>query len=117
MPSEYNTIMAINKNPIIDKKIAIGVLIIAILIFGLIVGWAVLREEKVPSGEIPKEETETERQMRELEGLRKEVPPLTEEETQSQLEELKKFREDVKPLSEEETQKQLEELEKLRPSQ
>lgn len=88
--------MAINKNPIIDKKIAIGVLIAAILVFGLVFGWAILREkkERAPFVEITKEKTmaETERQLRELEELRKEALPLTGEETQRQLEELEKLR-------------------------
>jgi hypothetical protein len=86
--------MAINKNPVIDKKIAIGVLIVAILIFGLVVGWAILQKGKIPFEKevVPKEETATEKQLRELERLKGEAQPLSEEETQKQLEELEKLR-------------------------
>ena len=111
MRDEYNLIMAFN------KKIALVVLIVAVLVFGLVIAWIILHKEKVPSGEITEEETGTERQLRELEELRKEALPLTEEEAHSQLGELEELREGIDPLSEEEDQKQLEELEELRQSQ
>jgi len=101
----------------LNKKIALVVLIATILIFGLVIAWVILQKEEVPPEGITEEETEAEKQLRELERLRAGVLPLTEEETQRQLEELEALREGIEPLSEEETQKQLEELEKLRQSQ
>ena len=96
------------------KKIALTVLIIAILVFGLVIGWVILQKERAPSEEITEEETDIERELRELEGLREGISPLTEEETQGQLGELEELREGIEPLSEEESQKQLEGLEELR---
>jgi Trk K+ transport system NAD-binding subunit len=76
----------------INKKITIGVLIVIILAFGGIIGWVILQKEKIPSEEIMEEETIIEKQLRELEALRKETQPLTEKETEKQLEELEKLR-------------------------
>jgi len=101
----------------INKKIAIGIIVAVILIFGVIIGWIFLsKKESLIPEEIIEEETitETERQLRELEELRKEAPSLTEEEIKSQAEELEKLLHKTQPLSQEEAQKQLEELEKLR---
>ena len=80
---------------IINKKILIGVLIAVIFVFGVIIGWAIFQKGKTPSEKevIPEiEEAVIEKQLRELEKLRKEIQPLTEKETEKQLEELEKLR-------------------------
>lgn len=97
----------------INKKILIGVLMVVILIFGLIIGWAILQKEKAPPEEVTKEEIDIGKELRELEGLREGAPLLTEDEAQVQHEELEELRGDVEYLSEE-AQKELEELERLR---
>lgn len=77
----------------INKKIVIGVLIVAILIFGLVIGWAILQKPKlVPEQEISQPENKT----------------LTPEEVQEAL--LKKTEPSLKiePLTQEEIDKALE---------
>ena len=59
-------------------------------------------------------ETLTERQLKELDELRKEAKPLTKEQLQAQMEELEKLRKEAPPLTQKDLQKQLEELEELR---
>jgi len=79
----------------IDKKFFIAIIMVASAVFLLIVADASLKKEAFFVPEQPgqsAEETAEERQLRELEALRKAAPPLTEEETQKQLEELEKLR-------------------------
>ena len=98
----------------INKNIIIGVVITAILVFGLILGLVIFQRERIVPEEMIGEEAMIEKQLEELERLREATLPLTEEEIQSQLRELEKLHQETESLSEGETQTQLEELEKLR---
>ena len=103
---------------IADKKFRLCLLIavIAVLAIGAWF-WYYIQDsgvKEVPEEEIAEEETEIEKQLRELEELRKRTPSLTEEEIKDQLEELENLRQETQSLSQEEIEKQLEELEKLR---
>lgn len=87
---------------------------IIIVILAIILIWYFSREPEKLVPEEPTKEQIIEQQLKELEKLRAETPPLSEEEVQKQLKELEKLRKETKPLSQEEINKQLEELEKLR---
>lgn len=104
--------LKLNKNVII-------VSVAAVLVFGGILLWALFQKEKIPpqkeiAPEKTQEELVIEKQLKELEELKKESSTFTEKEIQSQIKELEKFKKETKPLSQKEIQKQLEELEKLR---
>ena len=85
--------MAINKDLLIDKKIAIGVLIAVILVFGGIIGWAILQKSKlIPEQEISPPESKS----------------LTPEELQEALSEKTESSLEIEPLTQEEIDKALE---------
>ena len=67
-------------------------ILIGLLVVGVVLALVILQKGKVPSEGIMEEETIVERQLRELEELRKETQPLSEGEIQKQLEELEKLR-------------------------
>lgn len=94
----------------INKKIIIGVLIAVILVFGLVIGWAIFQKGKIPpEKEVIPEKEETIGEL--LERLTpKDGESLTEEEKEKQeklLEQLTPAK--PKPMTEEE-QKEIEEL-------
>jgi len=107
----------------INKKLLLGVLIliIAILVFGLTVRWVIFQEKEVLQEKVLQlqevREAEIERQLRELEELKKEIQPLLPEvRIEEQIRELEKLHQKIPLPTPEEIQKQLEELDKLRPT-
>ena len=95
----------------LDKKFLLCLIVIAAAV--LICIGVVYYLSRTEIKEEPKEETLIERQLRELDELRENTPPLTEEEIQEQSRKLDQLRGENQPLSEEEIQEQLKELDKL----
>jgi len=90
--------------PKIKKNIIIGILIAVVLLFSIIIGWALLQKEKP----LLEEEKTTEDLLQKLTPIEQE--PLTEEEKKEQEELLKRLTpSQAKPMTEEE-QKELEEI-------
>lgn len=78
---------------VINKKIIIGILIVAILIFGLVIGWAILQKPKlIPGQEIsqPENKTLTPEEIQEALSEKTDpslkIEPLTQEEIDEALE-------------------------------
>ena len=96
--------------PQINKKIIIGILIMAVLIFAGILGFAIFQKKKIPLGKevIPEKEEKIEGILEKL--TPKETKPLTQEEK----EELEKTLKELTPInSKPMTEKEKKELEEL----
>lgn len=93
-------------------------LLLAVFAFIIISFWLYVKfGQKTPANppyQTPSQNSEIQRQLRELETLRGEAATFTAKETQTQIKELKTLRKKTKPLSKEEVQDQLNELNKLR---
>ncbi|MFH1259018.1 MAG: hypothetical protein ABII74_04270 [Elusimicrobiota bacterium] len=92
------------------KNILIFVLIVAFLVAGS-TAYIVFKIRTFPA---QKEEMLSEKQLRELDVLRKNAQPLTEEQIKQQTQELDALGKKAKPLTQDQIQKQLEELNNLR---
>ncbi|MFH1401551.1 MAG: hypothetical protein ABIG40_01140 [Parcubacteria group bacterium] len=95
------------------KNILIFVLMVILLTIGSIV-YLVFKIKTFP---VQKEETLSEKQLRELDALRKNAQPLTEEQMKQQARELEALGKKAKLLTQDQIQKQLDELNNLRQAQ
>ena len=92
----------------------IGAILSAVVVLGGLIFYLIYIPQDI--SELKEEEGKTwaEKQLEEINKLRKDMKPLTEEELQSQMDDINDLRKKEKPLTQEELQKQLEEINNLR---
>jgi len=92
----------------------IGAILSAVIVLGGLIFYLIYIPQDISEPEEEKGKTWAEKQLEEINKLRKDMKPLTEEELQSQMDDINDLRKKEKPLTQEELQKQLEEINNLR---
>lgn len=113
---KFDPKISLDKSWKFTPQVLILIILGIIVILGILILIWLKKEAPPPEVPSPKEETITEKQLKEIEELREKAgtKPSTEEKMKTQFEEIEKAHEKPPVLSEEEIQRQLEELNKLR---